>query len=69
MKTGERLPRYKRNPGAIRDFDVTRRDEEIILIVARHRFIRSDQIANLLIAADPDDEQAERLATPATLVS
>ena len=49
----ERLPRYKRRPGAAPSFDVTERDEEIIRIVARHRFIRSDQIVRLLKAADP----------------
>jgi Replication-relaxation len=53
MNPGERLPRYKRKPGAIRNFDVTQRDEQIVLLVARHRFIRSDQIAQLLKAANP----------------
>jgi hypothetical protein len=53
METVERLPRYKRKPGAVPNFDVTERDEKIILIVARHRFIRSDQITRLLKADDP----------------
>src|SRR5262245_55868858 len=53
MKTGERLPRFKRRPRAIRRFRVMPRDEAILRIVARHRFIRSDQIVDLLMAADP----------------
>src|SRR5882672_3519959 len=53
METGERPPRYKRRSGPIPPFDVTDRDEKIILTVARHRFIRSNQIIDLLKAHDP----------------
>src|ERR1051326_651272 len=54
MKTGERLPRYRRRPRAIRRFRVMPRDEEIIRIVARHRFIPSTHIIALIRATDPE---------------
>src|SRR5437868_766602 len=54
MKTGERLPRFQRRPRAIRKFQITPRDEEIIRIVARHRFITHPQIIALIRAVDPE---------------
>src|SRR5690242_17120326 len=53
METIERRPRYRPTPRAAPNFDVTDRDEKIILIVARHRFIRSNQIVDLLKVDDP----------------
>jgi Replication-relaxation len=58
MRTpGERLPRFKRKPAAIPNFEITPRDEEIIRIVARHRFIRSYHIIDLLTARDPSTSE------------
>lgn len=56
-KPGERLPRFKRKRGKIRKFRTTPRDEKIILIVGRHRIIRSTQIIALLQAEDPSTSE------------
>jgi hypothetical protein len=53
----ERLPRFERKPGDIPNFEITARDEEIIRIVARHRFVRSYQIIDLIAAADPSSSE------------
>jgi hypothetical protein len=49
----ERLPRFERKRTAIPNFEITARDEEILRIVARHRFVRSFHIIDLIAAADP----------------
>ena len=47
----ERNPRFQRKPAAIpRNFRITDRDEEILLIVARHRIARSTHIVRLVQA-------------------
>ena len=49
-----RKPRFQRQPGAIaRGFRITERDEQIMLIVARHRVARSSQIVALIQATNP----------------
>src|ERR1041385_7407889 len=54
MQTGERLPRFRRQPDAVpAGFTLMPRDEEIILTVARHKFIRSYSIIDLLLAKHP----------------
>jgi hypothetical protein len=47
----ERLPRFERKPTAIPRFEITARDEEILKIVGRHRFIRSSHIVALISAS------------------
>jgi hypothetical protein len=55
----ERLPRFERKRTAIPNFEVTSRDEEIIRIVARHRFARSYHIIGLLAAGDPSTSEQQ----------
>lgn len=55
----ERLPRFERKRTAIPNFEVTPRDEEIIRIVARHRFVRSYHIIDLLAAADQSTSEQQ----------
>ena len=55
----ERLPRFERKRTAIPNFEITSRDEEIIRIVARHRFVRSYHIIDLLAAADPSTSEQQ----------
>src|SRR6266545_3609415 len=54
---GERLPRFERKRTAIPNFEITDRDEKILLLVARHRFVRSYHIIDLLAAADPSTSE------------
>src|SRR4051812_17592328 len=62
VTAAERLPRFERRRRDIRNFEVMPRDEEIIRIVARHRFARSYHIVDLLMAADPatSEQQVKR---------
>src|ERR1700687_883659 len=55
----ERLPRFERKRTAIPNFEITPRDEEIIRIVARHRFVRSYHIIDLIAAADPSTSEQQ----------
>lgn len=48
-----RLPRFERKPHAIPAFEITKRVEDILLIVARHRVVRSSHVVDLLAAAEP----------------
>src|SRR5437763_760235 len=48
-----RLRRYTQKQHAIPNFELTPRDEEILLIVARHRFIRSTGIVSMIAAKYP----------------
>ena len=59
--TIERLPRFVRQPRALPDFQVTLRDEEILKIVARHRFITSAQIIALIEAMFPGSSDQQIL--------
>ena len=58
----ERLPRFERRPRAIPGFELTERDEEILKIVAQHRFATSAQIIALIGAKFPgsSDQQVLR---------
>src|SRR4051812_291283 len=56
-----RLPRFKRQPHAIPNFEITPRDEEILLAVARHRFIRSTGIVALIAAKYPGTSEQKIL--------
>jgi hypothetical protein len=56
-----RLPRFERQPRAIPNFEITPRDEEILLSVARHRFIRSSRIVDLLAARHPGTSEQKIL--------
>jgi hypothetical protein len=51
--TAERLPRFVRQPRAVPSFEITERVEEILKLVARHRFITSAQIIALIEALFP----------------
>jgi hypothetical protein len=59
--TPERLPRFVRQPRAIPGFEITERDEEIMKIVARHRFITSAQIVALIDAMFPGSSEQKIL--------
>src|SRR5439155_16929727 len=48
--SSERLPRFVRQPRAMPEFQITERDEEILKIVARHRFATSAQVSALIAA-------------------
>jgi hypothetical protein len=58
----ERLPRFERRRNDIPNFEVMPRDEEIVRIVGRHRFVRSHHIVDLLLADDPSysEQQIKR---------
>ena len=58
----ERLPRFVRRPRALPEFQITERDEEILKIVARHRFATSAHIVALIEALFPgaSDQQVLR---------
>ncbi len=47
-RTAKRLPRFRRELGAIRSMDITQRDKDVIRQVARFRFLRSPQIVKLV---------------------
>ena len=51
QKSGQRLPRFRRERKMIRAFKLTPRDLEIIHQVARHRFLSSQQICALVAGA------------------
>lgn len=57
----ERLPRFVRQPRALPDVQITARDEDIIQMVARHRFITSAQIIELLAAMLPGGSEQQVL--------
>src|SRR5260370_19856944 len=57
----ERLPRFIRQPRALPDFQINDRDEEILKIVARHRFITSAQIVALLAVMLPQSSDQQVL--------
>jgi hypothetical protein len=59
--TAERLPRFQRKRSAIPAFEITDRDEEILKIVARHRFVTSAQITALIDAIYPDASEQQIL--------
>jgi len=46
--TQQRLPRFTRDPDAAGSFQFTKRDLEIMQLVAEHRFIRSEWIVKLV---------------------
>ena len=48
MRTGRRLPRFRRDEEAVRSIKLTQRDKEIIRHVARFRFLRSTHILRLV---------------------
>lgn len=51
IKTGRRLPRFRRERDAVQSFEITPRDKEIIRQVARFRFLRSSHIIRLVEGA------------------
>ena len=51
IKPKTRLPRFRRDAVAIRNFALTTRDKEIIRQVERFRFLRSRQICRLVEGA------------------
>jgi len=57
----ERLPRFVRQPRALPDFHITERDEEILKIVARHRFATSAHITVLIEAMLPGSSDQQIL--------
>src|SRR6266567_2972417 len=57
----DRLPRFVRQPRALPDFQITDRDEEILKIVARHRFITSAAIVALLAVMLPQSSDQQVL--------
>ncbi|HWB48624.1 MAG TPA: replication-relaxation family protein [Stellaceae bacterium] len=57
----ERLPRFVRRPRDIPSFELTERDEEILKIIARHRFATSAQIISLIMALFPDASRQQVL--------
>jgi hypothetical protein len=59
--TAERLPRFVRKRSAIPAFLITERDEEILKIVARHRFVTSAQITKLIDAMFPGSSEQQIL--------
>lgn len=56
-----RLPRFERRPRALPGLDITERDEEILKLVARHRFITSAQIIQLIVATIPEASEQRLL--------
>jgi len=57
-----RKPRFRRRPNAIaRQFRVTARDEEIILIVRRHKIARSTHIVAIVQALHPGASEQQIL--------
>src|SRR4051794_12559640 len=48
-----RKPRFRRKRSAAQNFQITRRDEEILLIVARYKIARSTHIIALIQALHP----------------
>src|SRR3954451_23675567 len=62
MSTNTRKPRFRRRPNAIpRNFQITERDEKILLIVGRHRIARSTHIVALLQAIHPGASEQQIL--------
>jgi hypothetical protein len=61
MSIAERLPRFERRPRAIPGFAITARDEEILKIVARHRFVTSAHIVALINEMFPDSSEQQVL--------
>jgi hypothetical protein len=61
IATPERLPRFERRPRAIPGFELTERDEEILKLVARHRFITSAHIIALIDAMFPGSSEQQVL--------
>lgn len=61
MTIVERLPRFERRPRAIPGFELTERDEEILKLIARHRFITSAQIVALIDAMYPASSEQQVL--------
>src|SRR5258708_9485995 len=59
--TAERLPRFIRKPREIPGFEITERDEEILKIVARHRFATSAHIVALIDAIFPESSEQQVL--------
>jgi hypothetical protein len=57
----ERLPRFVRRPRALPEFQITERDEEILKIVARHRFATSAQVIALILAMFPGSSEQQVL--------
>ena len=57
----ERLPRFVRKPRALPNFALTDRDEEILKIAARHRYVTSRQIIALLVAMFPASSEQQIL--------
>src|SRR4051812_10453341 len=56
-----RKPRFRRKRNAARNFQITPRDEEIILIVARHKIARSTHIVALLQTLHPGASEQQIL--------
>jgi hypothetical protein len=57
----ERLPRFVRRPRALPSFEITERDEEILKIVARHRFASSAHVVALIQAIFPESSEQQVL--------
>src|SRR4051794_26836796 len=57
-----RKPRFRRRPNAIaRNFQITERDEKVLLIVGRHRIARSTHIVALIRSLDPGASEQQIL--------
>jgi hypothetical protein len=65
--SAERLPRFVRRPREIRGFEITERDEEILKIVARHRFATSAHVVALIGALYPGSSEQPVLRRLQTL--
>lgn len=61
IATSGRLPRFERRPRAIPGFELTERDEEILKIVAQHRFATSAQIIALIRVMAPGSSEQQVL--------
>lgn len=62
LPVSRRTPRFRRKPAAVAPgFTITERDEEIMLIVARHRVARSQHVIDLIRSAHPRASQQQIL--------
>jgi hypothetical protein len=59
--TAERLPRFVRQPRALPEFQITERDEEILKIAARHRYVTSAHVVALIEAIFPGSSEQQVL--------
>jgi len=59
--TVERLPRFVRRPREMPAFEITERDEEILKIAGRHRFVTSAHIVALIDALYPSSSEQQVL--------